>query len=116
MLLQLWTNDAIWTQFPANNNVVITRFLCSIVLHVQLASELKHGLDNMKYAVNHQYKFYSYKAAWACGFMQAVMVFYVEGVAFIALLNDNSVVDIVMNFLALVVIAQFDEFVYEAIS
>ena len=59
--------------------------MCGIVLHVSLSGELKQGLVNMKYAVNHSWKFNDYKVAWFCGFMQAFNVLVVEFVAFMAL-------------------------------
>ena len=42
-----------------------------------------------------------------------MMVISVEVINFINLLLTNQVLDIVMNFLALVVIAEFDDFFYE---
>ena len=70
----------------------------------------------MKYAVNHDWKFRNYQVAWLCGFMQAFNVVVVELVNFAALLTNSTILDIIMNFLALVVIADFDEYFYSAIK
>ena len=70
----------------------------------------------MKYAVNHPWKFERYGAAFLCGFLQSTNVIIVELVNFIALLTNTSIIDVIMNFLALVVIAEFDEYFYSAIS
>ena len=43
--------------YPPTYWVVISRFICGIVLHMQLQDELKQGLSKMKFAVNHSYKF-----------------------------------------------------------
>ena len=48
--------------------------------------------------------------------MQTSMVMFVELVNFLALITNETVLDIVMNFLALVVIADFDDFFYESVE
>ena len=72
----------------------------------------------MKYAVNHPWKFEKnggLALAWLSGFLQATMVMTVESVNYIALITNNTHVDIVMDFLALAVIADFDDFFYKAL-
>ena len=70
----------------------------------------------MKYALNHPWKFNNYQIAWFCGFMQVCNVFIVEFVNFAALLTNFTIIDIIMNFLALVVIAEFDEYFFSALK
>ena len=70
----------------------------------------------MKYSVNHPWKFNDYRVAWLCGFMQAFNVIVVETVNFAALLTNFTIIDIIMNFLALVVIAQFDEYFFDVVK
>ena len=48
--------------------------------------------------------------------MQAFNVFIVEFVNFTALLTNFTIIDIIMNFLALVVIAEFDEYFFAAVK
>ena len=48
--------------------------------------------------------------------MQSFNVFAVEFVNFTALLTNFTIIDIIMNFLALVVIADFDEFFFSAVK
>ena len=66
----------------------------------------------MKYAVNHRWKFTEYKMAFLAGFLQALMVILVESVNFMAIITNYEIIEIVMDFLALVVIAEFDDFFY----
>ena len=70
----------------------------------------------MKYAVNHRWKFTEYKIAFLAGFLQASMVILVECVNFMAIITNYEIIEIVMDFLALVVIAEFDDFFYETVS
>ena len=98
----------IWTVFA--------RFICGIVLHVSLSAELKQGLTMMKYAVNHRWKFINYKIAFMSGLMQASMIIFVEFINVMALLTNTQVIGIVMDFLALVIISEFDDFFFNAIT
>ena len=58
-----------WSAYPTDQKIVFARFMCGIVLHVSLSGELTQGLNNMKYAVNHSWKFNNFKIAYFCGFM-----------------------------------------------
>lgn len=54
---------------PENNYLVIARFACGIILHMQLQQEVESGLDNMKFAVNHFYRFEKPWIAFLAGFL-----------------------------------------------
>ena len=72
----------------------------------------------MKYATNHPWKFDDNGGmflAWLAGFLQASMILVVESVNYVALITNTTHIDIVMNFLALAVIADFDDFFYGAL-
>lgn len=88
--------------------LVVARFIAGIVLHLNLQSELRQGLDVMKFANNHEYRFLNYRIAWLAGCMQFFMIITVEMVNFIAILNSTTILDVVMNFMALTIIAEFD--------
>ena len=63
----------------------------------------------MKYALNHPWKFRDWVKAYWIGLWTLLVMFSVEAVN-LALLNTNTnVMDILMNFLALIIIAEFDE-------
>ena len=66
----------------------------------------------MKYSVNHPWKFINYRHAFLSGFLQINMVIGVEIVNFLAVLDQSTFSDIVMNFTALVIISEFDDFFY----
>ena len=70
----------------------------------------------MKFALNHDYRFENYKIAFLAGFMQATMIYVVEIVNFFAILTATSILDVVMNFMALAIIAEFDDFFYAALG
>ena len=110
----LQNEDTTWSAQPETMWIVFARFICGIVLHVSLSAELRQGMNLMKYAVNHPWKFVDYRVAYFSSFMQTNVVIIVELVNFVALITNETVLDIVMNFLALVVIADFDDFFFSA--
>ena len=107
-----------WDTFPETTMIVTSRFVCGIVLHVFLQGELEQGCNFMKYATNHPWKFDDNGGmflAWLSGFLQASMILVVESVNYVALITNTTHIDVVMNFLALAVIADFDDFFYGAL-
>ena len=70
----------------------------------------------MKYAVNHPWKFKNMGAAFFIGFSQTFTVVFVEVINLIILTSNYTILDIIMNFLALVVIAEFDDYFAQTLS
>ena len=70
----------------------------------------------MKYSVNHPWKFKNVGAAFFVGFSQTFMVIFVEVINLLILTSNYTIMDIIMNFLALVVIADFDDFFAQTLS
>jgi hypothetical protein len=105
--------------YPPTYWVIISRFVCGIVLHMQLQDELKAGLGKMKFAINHSYKFkpgIGYQVAFMSGLMQASMIMVVEIVNVLVILSYADTLNVVICFCALAIIAEFDNFFYEAIG
>jgi hypothetical protein len=100
--------DYILANYPGSAAIVLARFSCGIILHMQLQGELVAGMRNMKFALNHYYRFDRVFVAWSAGFMQAVSIFVIEIVNFIVILQASTYLEIVMNFMALAIIAEFD--------
>ena len=48
--------------------------------------------------------------------MQMTMIITVECVNFVAILTSTNILDVVMNFMALAVISDFDDFFYGALG
>ena len=66
----------------------------------------------MKYVINHSYKFKNYPLAWFFGFLQSIASIGVElaNIGVICAVNDT--INIVFNFIALAIIAEFDNYVF----
>lgn len=98
--------------YPSNIEIVLCRFLCAIFLHISLADELSQALSFMKYALNHPWKFRSWFMAFIIGFAQFSAVILVEAVNLAVLLTNNTILDIIMNFLAIVIISELDDYFF----
>ena len=70
----------------------------------------------MKFALNHPWKFESYIGGFFIGFMQAMVVISNEVVNLAVLNTNNTIMDILMNFLALVIISDFDDYFFVTVS
>ena len=68
----------------------------------------------MKFACNHPWKFDDYKIAFLAGFLQTITIMAVELVNLLVILLETSIIEIVMNHMAIVVISQFGSFFYMA--
>ena len=90
---------------PAESwSVVLARFVCAIMLHINLTSEIKQGFRFMKFALSHPYKFKDWTKAYIIGLTQTLVVIAVETINFAVMSTDHTIMNIIMNFLALVVI------------
>ena len=100
---------------PSDRIISFTRFLCAILLHVSLQDEITQGGKLMKFAANHPWKFRKWYIAWLCGFFQMILVVFVEIVNIVVLNTNDTVMDILMNFLALVILADFDDYFFSTV-
>lgn len=98
--------------YPDSINIVLCRFLCAIFLHIHLSDELNQSFTFMKYAMNHYWKFSKWQVAFLVGFAQMMVIFSVEAVNLAILLTNNTSLDVIMNFLALVIICEFDDYLF----
>ena len=100
----------------ANQSIVLARFLCAVILHITLTDETKQGFGCMKYALSHHYKFRDWTTAYWIGLTQTLVVIAVEVVNLAVLTTNHTIMDIIMNFLALVIIAEFDDFFFMTVD
>ena len=94
--------------------VILARFICGMVMHISFTAELANAMKKMKFAVNHWWKFNNYRNAFLAGLLQTITIMCVEIVNISVILIQHSIIEIVMNFMAIVVISQFGNFFYLA--
>ena len=81
-------------------------------MHITLGDELKQGFDFMKYAMNHPWKFFNWQRAYRIGLMQMLIVLSLEFVNLSFLLTNYTISDIIKDFLALLIISEFDDYFF----
>jgi hypothetical protein len=96
--------------------IIFARFICATILHLSLVDEVSHGLDMMKFAVNHSYQFQHYTLAFASGLLQTVSCLGVELANIGVLCCAADTINIVFNFIALAIIAEFDNYVFYSLK
>ena len=93
--------------------IVICRFLCAIFLHIITSIELKASFGMMSYALNHPWKFGDkWGRAFRVGVIQNFIVLSLEIINMAMLISNNEVSDLIADFLALIIISEFDDFMF----
>jgi hypothetical protein len=88
------------------------KFICTTILHLYLMGELTAALERMKFVLNHGYKFASPNFAFANTVAQSTSILIVEMCSLLIILSSEKALATVMNFIALAIIAAFDDYVY----
>ena len=73
-------------------------------------------MNMMKYSLNHRWKFQHFTLGYCAGFMRTTSAICVELCNFVVILTNTEIIEIVMNFMALVVISEFGQYFYNAFS
>jgi len=97
---------------PPEIIVVLSRWICALFLHISMKDEADIGFKIMKYSINHPWKFNNWWSAFSVGLYQFIIIVMVEFVSMMVLLLQQSVLDVLMNFLALTVLTQFDDYLF----
>ena len=112
-LTLLFTNLLPESNETPTRAVAFTRVMAGMVMQVKMTKELKQGLDKMKFANNHSWKFKRPGFAFIAGLCQASIIMFVTLLNYYTIIDANTVKDVVMNFLALAVITEMDDFFYQ---
>ena len=88
--------------------MAFARFITGISMHVVLTKDLKMGMAKMKFALNHKWKFMRWRFAYMAGLAQAIITVLVAVISYFVIIFAETELDIVKDFLALLVIAEVD--------
>jgi hypothetical protein len=97
-----------------NGLIIFARFICATILHLSLTEEINSALLFMKYSNNHQYNFQAPKTAFLISFMQYFITNLTELTNIGIIISSLYPVAIVLNFIAIAIIAEFDNYVYSS--
>ena len=94
-------------------NLAVVRFITGIAMHVAITSEMSMGMNKMKFAINHKWKFSRWRYAYMAGLAQVIITVLVAVISYFVIVFSTSIIDMVKDFLALQVIRQLDDFFFE---
>ena len=98
---------------PVSATHVFTRFICGLVMHIYLKADMHQGFKNMKYALNHPWKFERPILAFFVGWMQIFVTFAIELINYVLVVGSETHMEIVLGFLALVFVSNFSSFFFQ---
>ena len=74
-------------------------------MHTKMTKEIGDGMNKMKYAINHKWKFSRWRYAFLSGLGQTLIGYLVAVISYFVIIFDDTVLDIVKDFVALEVIS-----------
>lgn len=89
--------------------VMGARFVCTILMHLQVEGDVRQGLAMMKYVTNHPFEFMSPGTAFSIACMQFTGGLAAEFFCILYLGNIDMPVDVIIRFVALASIAKVDD-------
>ena len=96
--------------------VLITKFICSVILHVTLQPKVDEAIKRFKYVKYHPYKFENITITIIICFMKLFVECGTELVSLAITATYTDSLDIVMNYIALSVISELDEVYFKSLS
>lgn len=95
---------------------LVTRFVCGILLHIQLEGEVRQALVMLKYYNDHHSAFAEPVPAVAIAVMQLAAALFTEVININLICAQDTIMDCIMNFIALGVIAEVDDYYAGSLS
>ena len=94
---------------------MFTRFICSMMMHLQVEKDIRNGLAMMKYAVNHYQRFTNVYPAFTVAVIHTCTSLLIEFSVVLVLLSLNNVLGIIMKYVSLSAIAKIPSFYYNSL-
>ena len=109
-------SEGFYIILPPSINVLGARFVCSILMHLQVEGDMRQGLQMMKYATNHPKNFSNPFYAFFVAFMQSIGGLASEIFCIIFLCSLVDPINIIIRFVAFASIGKVDNFYAAALS
>jgi hypothetical protein len=91
---------------PAKSlDMMIARFVASMMMHINVEKDVRAGLRMMKYAVNHHERFTNVYAAFMIAFLLTILALIVEINVMVILSSMQDILGIILKFVSLTCIA-----------
>ena len=89
--------------------MLIARFICAFLLHINLEPEVRQSINMIKYSNNHSSEFKRKTAPLMISILQYTSAMFTEGINICLICGSSTVLDVVLNFVALCCIADIDD-------
>jgi len=96
--------------------LLASKFLCCIVLHVQLQPKVAESLERLKYINRHPYKFDRITIPILISYLKLFIELLNEGISFLICATRWEPVEVVFNYVAIIIISELDEVYYSQIN
>ena len=93
-------------------SVAFARFITGIIMHINMNKKLVMGMDKMKFALNHKWKFSAWYLAFLSGFTQFLITLLVTIINYFVISFITDILDMVKDFLAIKVISELDDYFF----
>ena len=97
-----------------NVTVLALRFICGLLMHLQVEGDIRQGLRMMKYVVNHREEFSAPFNAFLVGFLQVFTGLATEICTYLFLATINVEIDVIINYMAVTVVSMVDNIYLES--
>ena len=94
---------------PSSVTILALRFVCTMLMHLQVESDVRQGLRMMKYLVNHTEDFSAPINAFLIGLMQVFTGLATELACICFLATVGNEIDVIIKYMALSSIAKVDD-------
>ena len=101
-----WKVEAAFPDDIPSTAVIFTRFTVGLLFHITLSGQLAAGLDKMKFALNHGWRFNSMILAWTCGFCEVATTVSVEIILYFLVVLCQDLLEVITSAVALTVLAK----------
>lgn len=108
-------SDEFTVALPSSVSVMGARFVCTILMHLQVESDMRQGLRMMKYVSNQPFDFSNPGSAFFVALMQTTGGLAAEIACILYLSSINKAIDVIIKFVALASIAKVDDFYASAL-
>jgi hypothetical protein len=101
---------------PPEISTLFVSFVCISIVHLTLIEPVTQFLAMAKFANNHPYIFEHPQQAFWLSMLQFITVTGIEFANVFLLLCTNDTIDLISNFVAMVIVSEFDGYVYESMK
>lgn len=119
MILGTWKyaieNDRFYIRPASGLDMMVARFVASMMMHINVEKDVRNGINMMKYACNHHDHFTNVYPSFMIGFIYMMCSFIVEINVMIILSSLPDILGVIMKYVSLAAIANIPRFYYNSL-